>query len=116
MEFPITKFRLRTISDELYLIHIDKFIFENVEYLTNQIFKAASTQTTNKKISIPIDSISLNYKPPDFMMTIMRNKLPNGRIPIMEHITEILDKLKKRFPDSIICLDPMKTYFFIDWT
>ena len=31
-------------------------------------------------------------------------------------IQEILNKLQARFPDTIIILDPMKTYIFIDWS
>jgi hypothetical protein len=114
MEFPITKNRLQNISDELYLIHIKKYISETVEYLTNEIFKAVVRSPFHKNLQIPINSISVNYNP-EIMMIIMRNKHTN-RIQIMDHITEILNTLQERFPDTVICLDPMKTYFFIDWS
>ena len=118
MEFPITKNRLQNISDELYLIHLEKYISEIVEYLTNEIFKGASrpfkgaSQPFHKNLQININSIRVNYQPPEF---IIRHKHLNG-IQITDHITEILDKLKERFPDTVVCLDPMKTYFFIDWS
>jgi hypothetical protein len=114
MEFPITKNRLQNITDELYLIYIEKYISEIVEYLTNEIFKAAS-RPFQTKLQIYINNIiSYNhYKPPEFILKPIQL---NGGKRIMEHITEILNKLQERFPDTVICLDPMKTYFFIDWS
>jgi hypothetical protein len=112
MEFPITKNRLQNIIDELYVIHIEKYISETVEYLTYEIFKQAS-RPFQKNLQIYINTISINYKPPEF---IIRHQRANGRIQITDHIIEILNKLKERFPDTVICLDPMKTYFFIDWS
>jgi hypothetical protein len=106
MEFPITKNRLQNITDELNRLSIEKYISEIIEYLTNQIIKEASRQTmlNNKNLHIPINSI--NVEQPE-----------NCRRPmILEYIPKILNKLQERFPDTIICLDPMKTYFFIDWS
>jgi len=109
MEFPITKIRLQNnIADELNRLNIEKYISEIIEYLTNNIIKEASRQIQHanvlKNLHIPINSI--NVEQPE-----------NRRRPmILEYIPEILNKLQERFPDTIICLDPMNTYFFIDWS
>jgi hypothetical protein len=109
MEFPITKIRLQNnIADELNRLNIEKYISEIIEYLTHKIIKEASRKIQHanvlKNLHIPINSI--NVEQPE-----------NCRRPmILEYIPEILNKLQQRFPDTIICLDPMKTYFFIDWS
>lgn len=115
MEFPITKNRLQNITDELNRLNIEKYISEIIEYLTNQIIKEASRQIQRanvlKNLHIPINSI--NVEPPELSMNYNQNR---RRPMFLEHIPEILNKLQERFPDTIICLDPMKTYFFIDWS
>ena len=111
MEFPITKNRLQNITDELNRLSIEKYISEIIEYLTNKIIKEASRQTMLKNLHIPINSIQV--VPPELIINYNQNR---RRPIILEHIPEILNKLQYRFPDTNICLDPMKTYIFIDWS
>jgi hypothetical protein len=104
MEFPILRERLQNIREEHERVQRIKYIDLVVEYITNVIIRQA--------YSIMKRTITMRFT------DIAHNNKSNERgIPTIPSCIDIvIDKLREKFPDTTITIDPAKTYLYIDWS
>jgi hypothetical protein len=82
----------------------EKNIKTILDYIQQNIFHQVLTKPDIKKIQIFIK---------DFVL------IKNLQIDVIKSekmINKVIEKLKEKFIDFEICLDPMKTYIYIDWS
>jgi len=108
MEFPITRERLQNFQAEYEEFKTRKFISRIIEDLTSKIIGIAGQE---------------KYRNPIRMLKVTASDLYNnaeysGPIfgIVLDNISQIISKLQERFPGTIITMDPMKTYLYIDWS
>lgn len=111
MEFPITKKRLQNISEEYVSLKkkeiVDKFVNTITEtilekaYRAHSILDVAEPPNYRRQHILRVKDIDISDCPVDFSMS--------------DCFIKIVAETKKRFPDMIICQDPLNTYILFDW-
>lgn len=109
-EFPISRERLQNIREEHERVQREhervqriKYIDLVVEYITNVIIRQAYIM--KRTITMRFTDIAHN------------NKSNERGIPTIPSCIDIvIDKLREKFPDTTITIDPAKTYLYIDWS
>lgn len=114
MEFPITRKRLQTITQEVEKDAIDKRITQLVEGYKREIISQAYTD------SLYTPSV-WNQPPRDMFRKLKLNiseyaQVQNRNISMKEYFPEIISKLQTLFPDVSFQVDPLKTYLLVDWS
>ena len=115
MEFPITVQRLHHIADEYRALKKKEFVNKFVEKFTNDIIEMAWNARSIVGVSEPRKD-KRRYVVHGKDMEIP-DRLPGDffDLPRSDCITEIVEEMKRRFPDMVIVQDPLGTYILFDW-
>ena len=115
MNFPYTKDRLHNLHDEHYKEEANLYVKEIVDYISQQIISKAIV--TSKKLNdgalivIPAKHRQLVF----YFKDILRVSSRHLELPRQSYVPEIISELEKRFPDSLINVDPLSTYVIVNW-
>jgi hypothetical protein len=133
MNGPLTCEELRNIRPRLIQSELDKFVSTIVDAITKSILDKASCDCS---MSAPIDLNTLaqdvylfpkqSVKPTyQFIYQTSRLLTHTNQINmnlIQSHInkavilTQVIDKLRQKFTDIRIIVDPLETYILFDWS
>ncbi len=114
MNFPYTKDRLHNLHDEHYKDEANLYVKEIVDYISQQIINKAIV--TSKKTIGVIYLVSPEQRQLVFhFKNILRLSSRHLELPRESYIPQIISELGKRFPDSLINVDPLSTYVIVNW-
>lgn len=110
MEFPITKDRLHNFKVE-YDAHLKKQVIDRLtDDWSNKIFYQASKDTTSM-----LDSF-VPAKARQLVINLKNTRLdPTQPYPNSYYLEDLVSRMKERFPDMAISVDPLQTYVLFDW-
>lgn len=114
MEFPITKDRLQNFGNEFSAICKKKVVDELVESWSTQIIEKAGMESNTIKQYLSEKAIRTSNQ---LCIYIEKLELENPRYGhnLIYYTDDAFSKLKERFPDIAICIDPLQTYILFDW-
>ena len=115
MEFPMTVQRLHHIGDEYRAMRKKEIVNKFVEKFTNDIIEMAWNSRSIVGVSEPRKD-KRRYIVHGKDMEIP-DRLPGdfSDLPRSDCINEIVEEMKRRFPDMVIVQDPLGTYILFDW-
>ena len=115
MNFPYTKERLHDLHSEHLEAEIVNYVTEIADHISQQIINKAIA--TSKKTS----GVIVSGIPPQRQLVFhFKHILGQSRRfltgPRETYIPQIISLLKQRFPDSVITIDPLRTYVIVNWS
>jgi hypothetical protein len=132
MGCPITCEELRNIRPRLIQAELDKFVSATVDAITKSIIDTASCDhsrgppidlnTLGQDVTFAKQRVETNHQ---FIYQTSRLLTHTNQINmnlIQSHInkpvilTQVIDKLKEKFTDMRIIVDPLETYILFDWS
>jgi hypothetical protein len=109
LTFPISRERLATIKTECdnhcYNRLRENYLKLSIDLMSKSIIKEAYRGKKFAQLHLTYQ-MALNYN--------VGSILPR-QVSAESQLPEILNKLKERFPDCEITMDPMKTYIYVSW-
>ncbi len=114
MNFPYTKERLHDLHSEHLETERVNYVIEIADHISQQIINkaiATSKKTNGVMYVVPPEQRQLvfHFK---HILGLSRRLLANSR---ESYIPQIISLLEQRFPDSVITIDPLKTYVIVNW-
>jgi hypothetical protein len=117
MDFPITKQRLQNFHQEWLVLERTNYINKVVEEITKQVLAKAKNYSMSSPMLQPGGGVEtyrrLVYQPIPAMQNLHEHPANTHSLLC---IPGILEKLKERFPDCRIDIDPLRTYIIVDWS
>lgn len=112
IQFPISRTRLQNIDQEYDQKQLDQIIQKIVDGITCKIIEFARKNNVNKLFDSMPSTSSLYvtlHECTQFSERLHENM-------VNKYMTQILDKLRERFPDTKIYFDSEQKHIFIDWS
>ena len=107
MEFPITRERLQNYRlNEALAVETKQRVAKEMEDICKDV-EGTALRSIHRKC--------IYWIPDDVKQPMLRQSdslLPHG--PSI--LKELMEAIRKAFPDSTIILDPLETYILIDWS
>ncbi len=114
MNFPYTKERLHDLHSEHLETERMNYVKDVADYISQQIINKAIA--TSKKTDGVIYVVSPEQRQSVFHF---KHVLGQSRRLLLDsresYIPQIISLLEQRFPDSVITIDPLRTYVIVNW-
>jgi len=112
MKFPMTRQRLQKYRvDEALSAEIKKGVLEEIQKICKGVEEVVLT--TNERKYIYEITLPVKYG------ECLPSATTYGKVTRVTHngiVTELLEEIKNKFPDSTIVMDPLGKYILIDWS
>jgi hypothetical protein len=113
MEYPISKARLQNFYQEWVELERTKHVNKIVDDITQRVLAHAteySRPNKHMRVSGGMESYRRYVHQSNFRMQ------NHHEHPVDTYMPMILVKLRERFPDCRIDMDPLQTYIIVDWS
>ncbi len=111
MNFPYTKERLHDLHSEHLEVESVNYVIEIADHISQQIINKAIA--TSKKMS------GVMFPEQRQLVFHFKHVLGQSRRLLLDsresYIPQIISLLEQRFPDSVITIDPLRTYVVVNW-
>jgi hypothetical protein len=105
--FPMSRERLATIKTEYDNYRRERYVKLSVDIMSQRIIEEAYGGKNIKYVQLYLTDKMV--RDPQVRSILPSQPTAESQLP------EILNKLKERFPDCEITMDPMKTYIYVSW-
>lgn len=117
MQPPYSKARLSKLHQEYYAQEINSYVNDIADIIGSQVVSRAiaiSKQPPPGVVYIGEQNIQKNVT--IYFRHVLNQSKRHLEQPKESYIPQIIEALRERFPDSVIQIDPLKTYVHIDWS
>lgn len=118
MQPPYSKARLNNLHQEYYTQEITNYINDIADIIGSQVVNRAIATSKQPPHGVAIigEHYTLQKNVTIYFRHVLNQSKRHLEQPKESYIPQIIEALKERFPDSVIQVDPLKTYVHIDWS
>ena len=117
MQPPYSKARLNALHQEYYAQEVTNYVNDIADIIGSQVVSRAIATSKQPPPGVVFgNQQDVNKSVTIYFRHILNQSKRHLEQPKESYIPQIIEALTERFPDSVIQVDPLKTYVHIDWS